>query len=169
MRLDLRGLALLLPAVAACEALAVPPAVTTPVELVADAAPPAPAAECEQHMIHLPMVISFPAASAELDARGREIAAELVASMAARGDIVRVRVEGHLDWCGDPEVVDLSEARARVVADELLRLGVAPERVETIAYLRSGRSACDCPMPDPERPTSTDRRVEFTYVVCRPG
>lgn len=165
----LRWLAvLLLPGLAACEALVVPPAVTTPVAVVADAAPPAPAAECAQHMVHLPMVISFPAASAELDAQGREIAGEVVGAMGARADVVRVRVEAHLDWCGDPEVVDLSEARARVVADELLRLGVAPERVETIAYLRSGRSPCDCPMPDPERPANTDRRVEFTFVVCRP-
>lgn len=121
----------------------------------------------------MPVLINFPTGGAELDAQNRAILGEVVRTAQTRTDIRRVRAEGHTDTCGN-EVgnIQLSQQRAENVALALVEMGVPRELIETVGYgstqpraneaceTREGRSQT-------ELSRQTNRRVEFSILVCR--
>ncbi len=75
----------------------------------------------------------------------------------------KVRVEGHCDERGTSEYnLALGARRARRVKEQLVRLGISPERIETISY---GEERPVDPGHD-EAAWSKNRRAEF--VLIRP-
>jgi outer membrane protein OmpA-like peptidoglycan-associated protein len=129
-----------------------------------------PAPTCNEQWVHMPMLLNFPTGGTQLDVQSREILQELVASGMSRTDLVRVRVEGHTDDCGsEANNMVLSEQRAVSVANEMVTMGVPRERIETLGLgntvPRAGRvrgQNCGQDLTD-----ATNRRVEFTLLVCR--
>ncbi len=76
----------------------------------------------------------------------------------------KVRVEGHCDERGTSEYnLALGARRARRVKEHLVRLGISPERIETISY---GEERPVDPGHD-EAAWSKNRRAEF--VLIRPA
>src|SRR6185295_3724989 len=87
--------------------------------------------------------VFFSDASAELGTRGRA-ALESQAAWLVRNPSLSVVVEGHADDAGGPaHNVELSQRRADAVGRQLIQMGVAPERVRTVAYGRE-RLIADC-------------------------
>jgi outer membrane protein OmpA-like peptidoglycan-associated protein len=122
----------------------------------------------------MPVLINFPTGGAELDAQNRAILAEVVRTAQNRSDIRRVRVEGHTDTCGG-EVgnMALSQTRSETVAMELVSMGVPREMLETVGYGSTqprANEACDrAERRQTELSRQTNRRVEFSILVCREG
>lgn len=130
---------------------------------------------CTEEWVHMPVLINFPTGGAELDAQNRAILQEVVRTAQSRDDIRRVRVEGHTDTCGqEVNNMALSQQRAETVAMALVEMGVPREMLETVGYgseqpraneaceNRQARSAT-------ELSRQTNRRVEFSILVCREG
>jgi outer membrane protein OmpA-like peptidoglycan-associated protein len=135
-----------------------------PQPIVVQQAPP-----CAEQWVHMPMLINFPTGGAELDAQNREILREMVITAQSRQDIRRVRVEGHTDTCGNElNNMQLSQNRAVTVASELVTMGVPRELVETVGYgSAQPRANEDCGGRTQELSEQTNRRVEFSLLVCR--
>jgi peptidoglycan-associated lipoprotein len=90
--------------------------------------------------------VFFSEASADLGSRGR-VALEAQAVWLARHPKLSVIIEGHADDTGaDTHNLAVSEQRAEVVRRRLIQMGVAPERIRTVAYGRA-RLIADCPAP----------------------
>jgi peptidoglycan-associated lipoprotein len=90
--------------------------------------------------------VFFGQASADLGARGR-IALEAQAVWLARHPRLSVIIEGHADDSGaDAQNLEVSERRAQTVCRRLIQMGVAPERIRTVAYGRE-RLIADCHLP----------------------
>jgi outer membrane protein OmpA-like peptidoglycan-associated protein len=130
---------------------------------------------CTEEWVHMPVLINFPTGGAELDAQNRAILQEVVRTAQSRQDIRRVRVEGHTDTCGD-EVgnMALSQQRAEVVAMALVEMGVPREMLETVGYGSNqprANEACETRQARSQTELSrqTNRRVEFSILVCREG
>jgi OOP family OmpA-OmpF porin len=129
---------------------------------------PPPPPPCAEQWVHMPMLITFPTGGAVLDEQNRVILSEIVRTAQTRTDIRRVRVEGHTDPCGNElDNMALSNSRAVSVANELVAMGVPQPMLETIGYSshqpRAGNARdCGSPLTD-----QTNRRVEFTLLVCR--
>ena len=134
-----------------------------------------PTGPCTEEWVHMPVLINFPTGGAELDAQNRAILAEVVRTAQSRDDIRRVRVEGHTDTCGsEVNNMALSQQRAETVAMELVSMGVPRDMLETVGYgstqpraneacaSRAGRQST-------ELSRQTNRRVEFSILVCREG
>ena len=132
-------------------------------------------AACVEEWVHMPVLINFPTGGAELDAQNRAILAEVVRTAASRQDIRRVRVEGHTDTCGaEASNIALSQQRAEVVAIALVEMGVAREMIETVGYGSQqprANEACETRQgrAQTELSRQTNRRVEFSILVCRDG
>ena len=91
--------------------------------------------------------VFFSDASADLGSRGR-IALEAQAAWLARYPTLSVMIEGHADDEGAVRHnLELSARRAEVVRLRLIQMGVAAERIQTVAYGRA-RLIADCPAPD---------------------
>jgi outer membrane protein OmpA-like peptidoglycan-associated protein len=127
------------------------------------------AEECAEQWVHMPVLIGFPTGGTQIDEQNRQILQEVVRTASTRDDIRRVRVEGHTDSCGNERDNDsLSLARATSVAEELAAMGVPRELIETEgrgSREPRGEEACD-------RRTltqATNRRVEFSILVCEPN
>ncbi len=106
------------------------------------------------------------------DAQNRAILGEVVRTAQSRTDIRRVRVEGHTDTCGS-EVgnMALSQTRAEAVAAALVELGVPRELLETVGFgSTQPRANEECEQRRQEELSrQTNRRVEFSILVCREG
>ena len=75
--------------------------------------------------------VTFRTASATLSKEGTEKVHELAALMKGHPG-AKIKVVGHTDNAGNPEANRvLSEDRATAVRDELIRQGIAPDRIET--------------------------------------
>ncbi len=127
---------------------------------------------CTEEWVHMPVLINFPTGGAELDAQNRAILGEVVRTAQSRTDIRRVRVEGHTDTCGS-EVgnMALSQTRAEAVAAALVELGVPRELLETVGFgSTQPRANEECEQRRQEELSrQTNRRVEFSILVCREG
>jgi peptidoglycan-associated lipoprotein len=87
--------------------------------------------------------VFFSEASAELGARGRTVL-EAQAAWLARHPALAVVIEGHADDAGaHSHNLELSERRADAVRRRLIQMGIAPERIRTVAYGRE-RQVADC-------------------------
>ncbi len=124
---------------------------------------------CAEQWVHMPMLINFPTGGSELDSQNRAILQEMVRTAQARQDIRRVRVEGHADTCGNElNNMQLSQNRAVTVANELVLMGVPREMLETIGYgSTQPRANENCDGRRQELSQQTNRRVEFSLLVCR--
>ena len=86
----------------------------------------------------------FSDGSAELGARGR-IALEAQAAWLERYPNLAVTIEGHADDAGAVgHNLEVSPRRAEAVRRRLIQIGVAPERIRTVAYGRE-RLIADAP------------------------
>lgn len=141
----------------------------------AEAPPPQPVIvqhtgpTCVEQWVHMPMLINFPTGGAELDSQNRAILQEMVRTAQGRQDIRRVRVEGHTDTCGNElNNMALSQNRAVSVANELVLMGVPREMIETVGYgSAQPRANENCGGRGQELSEQTNRRVEFSLLVCR--
>ena len=126
-------------------------------------------ANCVEEWVHMPLIINFPSGGAIIDAQNRAVLQEMVISAQARQDISAVRVEGHTDHCGnEANNMALSQQRAVTVANELVVMGVPRERVQTIGYgSRQPRANERCGRQQDSLSRATNRRVEFSVLVCR--
>lgn len=127
---------------------------------------------CAEQWVQMPMLITFPTGGAELDSQNRAILQEMVRTAQARQDIRRVRVEGHTDTCGNElNNMMLSQNRAVSVANELVMMGVPREMLETIGYgssrPRANEQCGRTERRNQELSRQTNRRVEFSLLVCR--
>jgi len=105
--------------------------------------------------------VYFDTAKDTLQERSFGILRQVATTLKAHPEIRRVRVEGHTDNQGDPEMnVDLSERRARRVAEFLLGEGVQPDQLESRGY--------GAKVPIDSNKTTTgranNRRVEFLIL-----
>ena len=100
-----------------------------------------------------------------LDAEGRAMVDELVATLGSRTDITRVRVEGHAEDQGShAETQRVARQRAEAVVDHMVNdLGMPRELFEVVSYGDE--------RPITSETTATDRvqnrRVEFSILVRR--
>ncbi len=130
---------------------------------------------CTEEWVHMPVLINFPTGGAELDAQNRAILAEVVRTAQTRQDIRRVRAEGHTDTCGaEVNNMALSQQRAENVALALVEMGVPREMIETVGYGSTqprANEACESrsARQSTELSRQTNRRVEFSILVCREG
>ncbi|MCB9595728.1 MAG: OmpA family protein [Sandaracinaceae bacterium] len=116
----------------------------------------------------MPMLINFPTGGSTIDQQNREILRELVASAQARNDIRGVRVEGHTDTCGNElNNMILSQQRADSVASELVMMGVPRELISTVGNGSTQPRATEACGRSQTLSEQTNRRVEFTLLVCR--
>lgn len=123
---------------------------------------------CGETWVHMPMVINFPTSAAEIDSQNRMILQEMVRSAQTRSDIRRVRVEGHTDTCGgELNNMVLSNNRAVSVANELVTMGVPREMIDTVGYGSTQPRANEQCGRRQELSAQTNRRVEFSLLVCR--
>lgn len=123
---------------------------------------------CAEQWVHMPMMINFPTSGATIDHQNREILRELVASAQARNDIRGVRVEGHTDTCGNElNNMVLSRQRADSVAAELVMMGVPRELISTVGNGSTQPRANESCGRNQALSEQTNRRVEFTLLVCR--
>jgi len=84
-----------------------------------------------------------------------------VVSAIVKHDIKRVRIEGHTDNQGNPELnLQLSKDRAKAVADHLIKAGIDASRLETEGY---GDTRPIAPNLTP-RGRELNRRVEFLIL-----
>ena len=146
------------------------PAATPPPQPVAQ-----PTGPCTEEWVHMPVLIGFPTGGAEIDAQNRAILQEVVRTAQTRTDIRRVRAEGHTDTCGsEVNNTALSQQRAENVALALVEMGVPRELIETVGYGSTqprANEACDTRQgrAQTELSRQTNRRVEFSILVCREG
>lgn len=123
----------------------------------------------------MPVLINFPTGGAELDAQNRAILQEVVRTAQTRQDIRRVRAEGHTDTCGaEVNNMALSQQRSENVALALVEMGVPREMIETVGYGSTqprANEACESrgARQSTELSRQTNRRVEFSILVCREG
>ncbi len=148
--------------VVACGGREEPPPQPPPQPVIVQAPP------CAEQWVHMPMLINFPTSGATIDAQNREILRELVASAQARNDIRGVRVEGHTDTCGNElNNMVLSQQRADSVAMELVTMGVPRELIQTVGHGSTQPRANEACGREQQLSEQTNRRVEFTLLVCR--
>lgn len=144
------------------------------------APPPQPAAQpaqpaqpaqtaCAEQWVHMPLLINFPTGGSQIDTQNRAILQEMVRTAQSRQDIRSVRVEGHSDTCGNElNNMQLSEARAQSVANELVTMGVPQTMLQTVGYgSTQPRANESCTGRRQELSEQTNRRVEFSLLVCR--
>lgn len=141
-----------------------PPAPTPQPTPVAQPTRPAYQPTTEE-WVHMPTRINYERGSSRLTDPHRAMLNEAHASMTARTDIVRVRIEGHADDGGSQERNNLlANERAMGVMDYLTgHLNMPRELFEVQSYgndqpLTSGTTGAD---------DAVNRRVEFTILVRR--
>lgn len=118
---------------------------------------------CEQRMSEAAAAgtIRFGVGSADLDAVSAPTLDRL-AEIAKSCPTFRIEVKGHSDSIGsDARNQQISEARARVVADYLIRAGVDAARLHAIGYGGTRRVVPNMSAADRAR----NRRIEFSVTV----
>jgi outer membrane protein OmpA-like peptidoglycan-associated protein len=104
--------------------------------------------------------IPFAPGSSEIDA-GSAIVLDVAAGEILERMGIRIRVEGHSDAAGSPEANEaLSLRRAEAVRRYLVRKGVAPQRLETLARGSSSPVASN----DTEAGRARNRRVDLVVL-----
>lgn len=127
-----------------------------------------PTPACSQQWVAMPMSLHFPTGGSTLDYQNREILREMVSSGMQRNDIVRVRVEGHTDTCGNElNNLVLSQQRAHSVRGELVTMGVPTDRVDAVGYGSQRPRATESCGRNQVLSEQDNRRVEFSLLVCR--
>ncbi|WP_167508128.1 OmpA family protein [Corallococcus aberystwythensis] len=123
----------------------------------------AKAAKVQEGRIELPEPLSFDEKK-PVPAKATLTGLDLAVDLLVRDPKARLRIEGHTDSKEVPEPArqSLSDARARAVADMLVRAGVAPSRVEAVGL---GDRSPKAPNLIP-RGRELNRRVEL--VLLRP-
>lgn len=104
--------------------------------------------------------LSFEHGSSHLTQEGRKAADALAETLEANPN-AKVRIEGHTDSTGSPEVNrQLSEARAESVANHLQQKGIARDRVET-----AGRGPDEPVAPnETEEGRAQNRRIDVVVL-----
>nr|WP_216627764.1 OmpA family protein [Corallococcus exercitus] len=123
----------------------------------------AKAAKVQEGRIELPEPLSFDEKK-PVPTKTALAGLDLAVDLLVRDPKARLRIEGHTDSKEVPEPArqSLSDARARAVADMLIRAGVAPSRVEAVGL---GDRSPKAPNLIP-RGRELNRRVEL--VLLRP-
>lgn len=132
--------------------------VTPPGPAAASAAAPAPKAELKGEKIELKETVQFKTGSAELANETDDVLEDVVRIVKSHSEITRLRIEGHTDTTGTPELNQkLSEERAAAVKDYLVRHGIEADR------LTSKGMGQERPIADnaTEEGRAQNRRVEF--------
>jgi outer membrane protein OmpA-like peptidoglycan-associated protein len=94
--------------------------------------------------------------------KGTTTALALLVDMLVRDGAARLRIEGHTDSREGTEATlkQLSEARAKALAEQLVRAGVDPSRIETAGFADSRPKAPNLTAPGRQ----LNRRVEFLLL-----
>jgi outer membrane protein OmpA-like peptidoglycan-associated protein len=94
--------------------------------------------------------------------KGTTAGLALLVDMLVRDGAARLRIEGHTDSREGTEATlkPLSEARAKALADQLVRAGVDPARIETAGLADSRPKAPNLTAPGRQ----LNRRVEFVLL-----
>ena len=144
-----------------CEAsTAAPPSQTAGTEV-------APASvDGEEQWVSLPFRITFSTSGNELDEQQRLLLREVTATLSARRDVRKLRVEGHTDSLGaDAANEDLSLQRANAVLEFLVSQGVPRTMLEAVGYGATRPITSDTSELD----RAQNRRVEFSILVVVPS
>jgi outer membrane protein OmpA-like peptidoglycan-associated protein len=116
--------------------------------------------EVKENKIELAQQVQFAPGKTVVLADSYPLLAQVVDTL-VRNDIQRVRIEGHTDNQGNPEVnLQLSKDRAKAVADHLIKAGIDASRLETEGH---GDTRPIAPNLTP-RGRELNRRVEFTIL-----
>ena len=92
-----------------------------------------PAVRTVENIVSAPVSIFFEVGKANVIASRDMISVKSLAQLAIEKN-ASVLVTGYADKSGNPDAnLKLSERRAKAVADELVRLGVDPQRIEVVA------------------------------------
>ena len=102
--------------------------------------------------------VLFDTDHAHVKSQGREIVKAIAKAAAQHPEWVHITIEGHADVRGEDQYnQDLSERRAEMTRNVLIKAGVDPDRVSYVGY---GRSRPRDPGTTPEA-HAHNRRVEF--------
>ncbi|TNE90740.1 MAG: hypothetical protein EP330_07375 [Deltaproteobacteria bacterium] len=105
--------------------------------------------------------VQFDLGKATLRSESEAILSEVAATLIANRSVVRVEVQGHTDPTGGNVInLALSQARAEAVVADLVRRGVAPERLVARGY----GSTRPVQPNDSEEGRALNRRVQFEIV-----
>jgi OmpA-OmpF porin, OOP family len=132
---------------------------------VVQPAPQPVARPTTEEWVALPIKILYPSGGSRLDDAARAMLREGHASLSARTDIVRVRVEGHADSQGSAAAnQQLGLDRAQGVVDFLVgEIGMPRELFEVHSYGDTMPITSDTTQQDRVQ----NRRVEFKILVRR--
>jgi OOP family OmpA-OmpF porin len=116
--------------------------------------------EVKENRIELSQQVQFAPGKTVVLADSYPLLAQVV-DVIVRNNIKRVRIEGHTDNQGNPELnLQLSKDRAKAVADYLIKAGIDASRLETEGY---GDTRPIAPNLTP-RGRELNRRVEFMIL-----
>ena len=102
--------------------------------------------------------IEFETAKSSLTKKGKEIVAKIAVILKEHPNL-KIKIAGHTDRTGDEAMNQkLSEARAKSVKDELIKLGIDPNRLIAKGY---GSSK---PLQKTDKKSQANRRVEFIII-----
>jgi OmpA-OmpF porin, OOP family len=105
------------------------------VELVVKKKPAQSHVALTKDEIKLKMAVHFGTNNAEIKPDGEQLLDEVVDVMVKHPEIKRMRVEGHTDNRGNPQLnLSLSKARAQAVMQYLVKQGIDPVRLEAEGY-----------------------------------
>ncbi|HEY1558097.1 MAG TPA: OmpA family protein [Kofleriaceae bacterium] len=105
--------------------------------------------------------VQFATGSDQVDHRSEPLLHQIAEALKANPGAHHVRIEGYTDDVGDPAFnQSLSERRASSVREELIKRGIAPDRLSTKGY---GESKPVAPNKAPAG-RARNRRVEFIIV-----
>jgi outer membrane protein OmpA-like peptidoglycan-associated protein len=123
---------------------------------------PLPTVRVERQRVMLPNALLFAYNSAEVQVGAQPDLVAVVERVRRTGE--SVQVVGHTDVItGSPAANrKLSQRRAQAVADCLLDLGLARDRLEKPVGVGSAGASASLERSDPAR-TSRDRKVEITF------
>jgi outer membrane protein OmpA-like peptidoglycan-associated protein len=114
--------------------------------------------------VSLTQVIFFPAASSMLKPRALAALRDVARTLLSHPELTRIAIEGHTDTSGPARGnLLLSIKRAKAVRDELVRAGVAAERLELVAI---GERA---PRAKKSSSATRNRRVQFRILEQDPA
>jgi OOP family OmpA-OmpF porin len=116
--------------------------------------------ELKENKLELAQPVQFAPGKTEVLAASFPLLAQVVDTI-VRNDIKRLRIEGHTDNQGNPELnLQLSKDRAKAVADYLTKAGIDASRLEVEGY---GDTLPIAPNLTP-RGRELNRRVEFVIL-----
>lgn len=115
----------------------------------------------ENNTIYIFGKVQFRTGSSEIQSSSNELLDQISEAMKANPNVSKVRIEGHTDNTGDPEVNrKLSQTRAEAVKAALVKRGVDSDRLDTRGM---GQERPIAPNSSPGG-RQKNRRVEFVIV-----